>query len=201
VRDLIGTVRTEPDADIGGLISLQPPSDQMRAAARRTLHPCAQAPQTQRRTAEDRYEFRGRATSACQCKADAEAGDADGQKEVSMTVKCLSAGLALPFGLFLGLSEIVRNWGDWGPWPFWVVDYLAVILLISAWFAHRRGTQNGRALLAGAWGFTCAMFYLSFFSHLTLTGSAGGPLNSTLLTVAVGVLFAVSAVGFVLSLV
>jgi len=35
IRDLIGTVSTEPDADIGGLISLDEPSDQMRAAAKR----------------------------------------------------------------------------------------------------------------------------------------------------------------------
>ena len=35
-----------------------------------------------------------------------------------------SARLALAFGTFLAVGELVRNWGDWQWWPFWVVDYI-----------------------------------------------------------------------------
>jgi hypothetical protein len=74
--------------------------------------------------------------------------------------------MALPFALFLGVAEVVRNWGDWGFWPFWVVDYIAVALLIWGWRARRSRHARSASLLAGAWGFTCAMFYMAFFEHL-----------------------------------
>ena len=113
----------------------------------------------------------------------------------------LAANLALPFALFLAIAEIVRNWDDWGFWPFWVVDYIAVALLAGAWLATRRERSAGPAWLAGAWGFTCAMFYMSFFSHLaTMAGPDHGPIEHTTLTVIVGVLFGLTVVGFVGSL-
>jgi hypothetical protein len=61
---------------------------------------------------------------------------------------------------------VVRNWGDWGFGPFWVVDYIAVGLLLVAWQAVRRDRADASRWLAGAWGFTCALFYMSFFSHI-----------------------------------
>ncbi len=113
----------------------------------------------------------------------------------------LSASLALPFALFLGGAEVVRNWGAWGPWPFWVVDYIAVALLLLAWQAHRAGWPQARTLRAGAWGFTCAMLYQSFFSHLmTIDQPDPGPVPHAPLTAIVGVLFGLAAVGFVASL-
>ena len=30
--------------------------------------------------------------------------------------------MALPFAVFLGVAEVVVNWGHWGFWPYWVVD-------------------------------------------------------------------------------
>jgi uncharacterized protein (TIGR02246 family) len=96
--------------------------------------------------------------------------------------------LALPFAVFLGIAEVVRNWGDWGFWPFWVVDYLAVGLLLFGWRAFRRERAGAPVWLAGAWGFTCAMFYMSFFSHVATT-------------VIIGTLFALTAFAFVCSLV
>lgn len=105
--------------------------------------------------------------------------------------------LALPFAVFLGLAEVVRNWGDWGFWPFWVVDYLAVGLLAWGWHAARRGQPGASSLLAGAWGFTCAMFYMSFFSHLAgLESPDHGPIEQRSLTVIIGILFGVTVLGF-----
>jgi len=60
------------------------------------------------------------------------------------------------FAVFLGIAEVVRNWGDWSLWPFWLVDYICVGLLVWGWFAvknrhphigNRRVVRgNGRCL-------------------------------------------------------
>jgi ketosteroid isomerase-like protein len=114
----------------------------------------------------------------------------------------LSANLALPFAILLALAEIVRNWGAWGFWPFWVVDYIAVALLLIAWYTSTRGRARAPVMLAGAWGFTCAMFYMSFFLHLAETGASDtGPIAHHTVTLIVGLLFAVTVIGFISSLV
>lgn len=114
-----------------------------------------------------------------------------------------SARLALTFGLFLAVAEIRRNWGDWGYWPFWVIDYIAVGLLLVGWrTALSKPTARGPGILCGAWGFTCAMFYGSFFSHLEhLHEPDHGPDDPVRLTIVIGVLFAFAIAGFALALV
>lgn len=114
----------------------------------------------------------------------------------------VAARLAIGFAAFLAVAEVVRNWGDWGYWPFWLVDYLSVaLLLFGARQALRPLPWRRTAPLAGAWGFTCAMFYLSFFSHLEhLQAPDHGPIDPLPLTVAIGVLFVVTVVGLLLSL-
>jgi hypothetical protein len=114
----------------------------------------------------------------------------------------ISARLAIGFGVFLAIAEVVRNWGDWGYWPFWLVDYIAAALLIAGGWAVTRRRAGAAPLLAGAWGFTCAMFYMSFFSHVaTLAQADRGPIDHTQLTIIIGALFALTILGFVLSLV
>lgn len=109
--------------------------------------------------------------------------------------------LALPFALFLGIAEVVRNWGAWGFWPFWLVDYIAVGLLAWGWHAARRSRPGALSLLAGAWGFTCAMFYMSFFGHLAdLERPDHGPIEHRSLTVIIGILFGVTVLGFACTL-
>ena len=114
----------------------------------------------------------------------------------------VAARLAIGFAVFLAVAEVVRNWGDWGYWPFWLVDYLSVALLLyGARQALRPFPWRRTAPLAGAWGFTCAMFYMSFFLHLArLHAPDHGPIESRSLTVGIGVLFAIAVVGLLLSL-
>ncbi len=114
----------------------------------------------------------------------------------------LSGRLALGFAIFLALAEIRRNWGDWGYAPFWIVDYIAVALLLAGWrCAVSRPTPRGVGLLCGAWGFTCAMFYASFFSHLQHVGEPDrGPDDPTVLTAVIGVLLLLTIAGFALGL-
>jgi hypothetical protein len=116
----------------------------------------------------------------------------------------LSARIALGFAVFLAVAEVARNWGNWGFWPFWVVDYLAVALLLTgAVRTLRRGAAS--TWLSGGWGFTCAMFWMSFFSHVEqLRADANapdhGPIDHWRLTITIGVLFAITIAGFALAL-
>jgi hypothetical protein len=115
----------------------------------------------------------------------------------------LSARIAIGFGAFLAIAEIVRNWGDWEPWPWWVVDYIAVALLLYGGRLALPGRVRRSAVPLGAgWGFTCAMFYGSFFSHLQHWGEPDhGPDDPVRLTIVIGVLFAFAIAGFALALV
>ncbi len=114
----------------------------------------------------------------------------------------LSAYLALAFGLVLGVGELMRNWYYWPWWPFWVVDYIAVALLI---FGGQRTLNTGtmRWLTAG-WGFTAAMFWMSFFSHVDqLRRGAGqfvGQMDVGNLTTLIGVMLALALAGLLMAL-
>ncbi len=111
-----------------------------------------------------------------------------------------AAYLAAAFGAFLAVAETVRNRGSWQWWPFWVVDYVAAILLVSGAALTLRGASRGPRVLAGAWGFTSAMFYMSFWSHVARLGQPADGNVAGPLTVIVGIMGAVALTGFVLSL-
>ena len=114
----------------------------------------------------------------------------------------ISAYLALAFGVFLFVGEIVRNWGDWQWWPFWVVDYIAASLLI---FGGQRALNTGTVRwLTGGWGFTAAMFWMSFFRHVDSLRNQGpgtnGPIEERQLTIIIGVMLGIALLGFLFAL-
>lgn len=112
-----------------------------------------------------------------------------------------SARLALAFGLLLAVAEVARNWGDWQWWPFWLVDFVAAGLLVAGALATLRHHPRGPVWLAGAWGFTSAMFYMSFWSHVaSLHEPVQGNLDHGPLTTVIGVMWACTLLGFALSL-
>ncbi len=112
-----------------------------------------------------------------------------------------SAVLALVFGVFLALAETARNWGNWQWWPFWLVDFIAAALLIAGSTLVLRRSPNGTPVLCGAWGFTTAMFYMSFWSHIEhFNEAADGNLSQNPLTVIIGIMWAITLVGFSLAL-
>ncbi|MGU3654529.1 hypothetical protein [Mycolicibacterium sp. A43C] len=112
----------------------------------------------------------------------------------------VSAWLAVAFGALLAVLEIVRNWGHWQWWPFWVVDYVAASLLLCGGIAAL--TKRGAAWLAAGWGFTCALFWGSFFGHYenAREGIVTEP-NEETLTVMIGIMFAITIGGLVVTLV
>ena len=114
----------------------------------------------------------------------------------------LSACLAIAFGIFLFFGEFARNWGDWQWWPFWVVDFIAAALLI---FGGQRALKTGTLRwLAGGWGFTASMFWMSFFSHvenLRVQGEAtNGPIEESRLTQIIGVMLILALLGLLMAL-
>jgi hypothetical protein len=107
--------------------------------------------------------------------------------------------LAIGFALFLAVAEAVRNRNGWQWWPFWTVDYLAAALLLAGALGWRRPTPN--PLLTGGWGFAAAMFWMSFFGHVeNVRGGAEREPDELRLTVIIGVLFAITLIGFALSM-
>jgi len=126
-------------------------------------------------------------------------------------MKVFAAWLALGFGTFLAVAEAARNSGEVQWWPFWVVDYIAVALLLwgAAAVLWRPSAARGLPILTAAWGFTCAMFYMSFFGHIdeiTKSGigvaatNAQSAVDEPVLTLIIGVLFAITIVGLLTSL-
>ena len=112
-----------------------------------------------------------------------------------------AAILALCFSAFLTLAELARNWGAWQYWPFWLVDFIAAALLAAGGVRVLQRRMRSGKLLSGAWGFTTAMFYMSFWSHIAeLDQPADGNFEQRPLTIAIGVLWAITIAGFVLSL-
>jgi len=103
------------------------------------------------------------------------------------------------WGAFLAAGVVVRNWGAWPWWPFWMMDYVACALLFAgAWFALRPGNASRLSPLVGAFGFSTAMGYVSFFSHVSsIDGPTNGPIPHVLLTAIIGALFALAAATFV----
>jgi len=115
-----------------------------------------------------------------------------------------SAFLAIGFGLFLAIAEVMRNWGNWQPWPFWIVDFIAAGSLV--WGGLRTLYQGSSRLLSAAWGFTVGIFWMSFFSHTEAlnTGTeqtyASGTLSEGMLTLIIGAMLLAAIAGLFMSL-
>ena len=112
--------------------------------------------------------------------------------------------LALGFGAVLAIAEIIRNWGDWQAWPFWIVDFIAAGALI--WGGLRTLSQGSSRLLSAAWGFTVGIFWMSFFCHTqalsegTTQTYASGAVSEGVLTLIIGAMLVAAIAGLVMSL-
>lgn len=109
-----------------------------------------------------------------------------------------SRRLAILYGVALPLLETIRRWNqlaDLRVWPFWLDDWcIGAFLLYGAWRAQEM--PSGQPWLSGAWGFTVAMGYMSFFSQLASQSQpdpSGAPLLVVLTIKGVGLALAVMA--------
>lgn len=110
-----------------------------------------------------------------------------------------SAFIALGFGVILIIGEIVRNWGHWQPWPFWLVDFIAAGALI--WGGVRTLNQGSSRMLSAAWGFVVGIFWMSYFSHIQVLNEAEVvPQGEGPLTLVIGLMLLVAIAGLMMSL-
>lgn len=75
----------------------------------------------------------------------------------------LARWLAYGVGILAPLGDTIRRWGTWQQFPPALLDdyVLGGLLIAGAWATRGVPSQRARALLAAAWGFTCAMGYTS----------------------------------------
>src|SRR5262249_39779460 len=102
------------------------------------------------------------------------------------------------------LAETVRRWhqlSQLSVWPFWLDDYfMGALLLYGAWRTSK-DIRSGRRFLAGAWGFTCGLAYLSFFRQVQrLHVPDAAPIPSVWVAVIKGVGLALAILALVGSL-
>ncbi|MCQ3829266.1 hypothetical protein HXX02_07395, partial [Microbulbifer elongatus] len=100
--------------------------------------------------------------------------------------RSFSEKMAIFFAVFLAFFEVIYNWSNPSWWPFILVDYICVALLLY-------GALYNRSVLIGGWGFTCGMFYVAFFLVLEKG-------KSMFISVGAGILFLVTIVGLVLAI-
>lgn len=108
------------------------------------------------------------------------------------------ARISIATGLGMFVFEVVRNWGDWQPWPAWVVDYICGSLLaVGGWLALRPLPRRSIGLMCGAWGFFLALLWGSFFGNLkNWAGKNNGPIPQKVYTIMIGGFLLYAAVMF-----
>lgn len=106
---------------------------------------------------------------------------------------------AIISGALLFAGETLRNWGDWQWWPFWLVDFIAATLfIIGGYYALLPRHKRKLSLVTGAYGFSSAMTYMSFFGHLnSASQSTNGPIPVDTLTIIIGSMFVTYTILFV----
>ena len=62
--------------------------------------------------------------------------------------KKINLSLATLYSIILAVLESILNtiWDDWGYIPLWIVDYIIVIILLSAVFIFKNNFQNREKL-------------------------------------------------------
>jgi len=79
-------------------------------------------------------------------------------------VKKTNLIVATLYSIILAIVEAILNWGDWQYAPLWIVDYLIVIILLSAVFVFKKNIQ--RLMLLLGWAFSAGVMYMALFISL-----------------------------------
>lgn len=95
--------------------------------------------------------------------------------------------LSIGFAVALAIVQFIYNWISPVWWPFIVVEYISVALLLY-------GAFFSPTILAAGWGFACANFYRAFFVSWGTSGLSWVLVGLTLL-------FGISMVGLALIIV
>ncbi len=116
-----------------------------------------------------------------------------------MTAQKISAWMGVVLAVIGGPLKILRVLRQSEPLPFVAYDFIALALLLAGSVLVLRH-RSGRLMAAG-WGFGCAMFYGSFFSHYKIwTAGTGNVAFEHTMVVSTGVFLALNALGLALTL-
>ena len=114
-------------------------------------------------------------------------------------VKKTNLIVATLYSIILAIVEAILNWGDWQYAPLWIVDYLIVIILLSAVFVFKKNIQ--RLMLLLGWAFSAGVMYMVLFINLELTPTTIASPNIEGKLPLVGLALIVSIVGIVLTII
>ena len=114
-------------------------------------------------------------------------------------VKKINLIIATLYSIILAIVEAMLNWGDWQYAPLWIVDYLIVIILLSAVFVFKKNIQKLMLLLG--WAFSSGVMYMALFINLEPIPEAGRISNVEEVLPLVGLALAVSIIGIVLTMI
>ena len=79
-------------------------------------------------------------------------------------IKKINLIVAILYSIILAIVEALLNWGNWQYAPLWIVDYLIVIILLSAVFVFKKNIQ--RSILLLGWSFSAGVMYMALFINL-----------------------------------
>lgn len=114
-------------------------------------------------------------------------------------IKKVNLILATLYAIILAVFETTMNiyWDDWQYFPLWIVDYLIVLILLSAVFVFKKNIQ-GLMLLLG-WSFSAGVSYMALFISLDPNGLKSADIEGKLPLF--GLALIVSIIGIILTVI
>ena len=79
-----------------------------------------------------------------------------------------SAILATISAFSLSIAETYINWGHWQWWPYWLVDYIAALLLAIGSILTFKNSIHASKWLCTGWAFAIGMGWMSLSSNFDL---------------------------------
>ena len=114
-------------------------------------------------------------------------------------IKNINLIIATLYSIILGIVEAMLNWGDWQYAPLWIVDYLIVLVLLSAVFVFKEHIQ--RLMLLLGWAFSSGVMYMVLFINLEPIPATIKSPNIEGLLPLVGLALVVSLLGILLTMI
>jgi len=114
-------------------------------------------------------------------------------------IKKINLIFATFYSIILAIVEVMLNWGDWQYAPLWIVDYLIVIILLSAVFVFKNNIQ--RLMLLLGWAFSSGVMYMALFINLEPIPTTVKSPNVEGILPLVGLALVVSIIGVILTII
>jgi len=114
-------------------------------------------------------------------------------------IKKINLIFATFYSIILAIVEVMLNWGDWQYAPLWIVDYLIVIILLSAVFVFKNNIQ--RLMLLLGWAFSSGVMYMALFVNLEPIPTTVKSPNVEGILPLVGLALVVSIIGVILTII